>query len=177
MAWRHRQTEHERRRVFPSRVHRSAAHFEVRRGEGCTIIAGYPWYGERGRDTFVALRGLCLASGRVTTARRVLLQWADALSDGMLPNGFGDRTDVPEYHSVDASLWFVIAVHDLVSMADGHRGLTPAPTIAPAVDVLRALRRRHGIHVDCDRLLAAGTRRASGHLDGRARRRPGRDRG
>src|SRR5262249_51516485 len=68
--------ERERRRAFPSRLHRAADDYLVRRGGGATVVAGYPWFADWGRDTFIALRGLCLATGRLETARRILLQWA-----------------------------------------------------------------------------------------------------
>ncbi|MEO6271255.1 MAG: amylo-alpha-1,6-glucosidase [Lautropia sp.] len=77
-----------------------------------SIIAGYPWFTDWGRDTFIAMRGLCLATGRLDVAREILLAWAATVSEGMLPNRFPDRGDRPEYNSVDASLWFVVAVSD-----------------------------------------------------------------
>jgi predicted glycogen debranching enzyme len=76
---------------------------------GRTIIAGYPWFADWGRDTFISLRGLCLATGRRDDARAILCQWAGAVSRGMLPNRFDERDATPEYNSVDAALWFVIA--------------------------------------------------------------------
>jgi len=77
-----------------------------------TIIAGYPWFTDWGRDTFIALRGLCLATGRLDDARDILLAWASAVSQGMLPNRFPDRGEQPEYNAVDASLWYITAVHE-----------------------------------------------------------------
>jgi predicted glycogen debranching enzyme len=161
LALRLRQSESERRRVFPSRLHRNADHYIVRRGDGCTILAGYPWFTDWGRDTFVALRGICLATGRIATARRILLEWADSVSEGMLPNRFPDGGEAPEFNAVDASLWFVIAVHDLLRAADGTRSVTDAHRrrLLAAVDqILRGYTRgtRFGIHLDSDGLLAAG---------------------
>ncbi len=161
LAMRLRHGESERRRVFPSRLHRNADHYIVRRGDGCTIVAGYPWFTDWGRDTFVALRGICLAAGRVATARRILLEWADLVSEGMLPNRFPDGGEAPEFNAVDASLWFVIAVHDLLRAADGSRSVTDAHRrrLLAAVDhILRGYTRgtRYGIHLDSDGLLAAG---------------------
>src|SRR5262245_34954975 len=106
-----RADEERRRRAFPSRLHRAAEDYIVRRGRGRTIVAGYPWFADWGRDTFIALRGLCLATGRLDEARDVLLEWAHAVSEGMLPNRFPDRPEeAPEFNAVDASLWYVIAV-------------------------------------------------------------------
>ncbi len=79
---------------------------------GKTIIAGYPWFGDWGRDTFIAIRGLCIATGRLTSARDILVEWAGVVSEGMLPNRFPDQGDQPEFNSVDASLWYIVAVGD-----------------------------------------------------------------
>src|SRR6185436_758129 len=92
--------------------HRAADAYLVRRGAGRTIIAGYPWFTDWGRDTFIALRGLCLAAGRVDDAREILVEWSGAVSEGMLPNRFPDGGDRPEFNAVDASLWFIAAVQD-----------------------------------------------------------------
>ena len=88
--------EANRRRRFATRLERAADQFIVRRGEWKTIIAGYPWFADWGRDTFIALRGLCLARGRLDDARAVLVNWARHVSDGVLPNRFpdaGESTD------------------------------------------------------------------------------------
>ena len=100
------------RAASPRRLHRAADAYLVRRGDGLTIVAGYPWFTDWGRDTFIALRGLCLAGGRLDDARDILLDWAGAVSEGMLPNRFPDRGEAPEFNAVDASLWYVVAVHD-----------------------------------------------------------------
>jgi len=123
----HFTAEVKRRRAFATRLHRSAQAYLVRRGKGKTIIAGYPWFADWGRDTFIALRGLCLATRRVSEARQILLEWADALSEGMLPNRFPERGEAPEYNSVDASLWYVVAVQDFFRASKGRR---PALAVA-----------------------------------------------
>jgi predicted glycogen debranching enzyme len=107
-----RAAEEERRRRFPSRLEVSGDAYLVRRGSGRTIVAGYPWFTDWGRDTFIALRGLCLATGRLDGARTILLEWTGAVSEGMLPNVFTDAGTAPEYNSVDASLWYVVAAHE-----------------------------------------------------------------
>ncbi|WP_118184608.1 amylo-alpha-1,6-glucosidase [Paraburkholderia phosphatilytica] len=101
-----------RRASLGSRLERSADAFVVSRGDGRTILAGFPWFTDWGRDTFIAMRGLLLARGRYEDAGAILLEWAATLSEGMLPNRFPDSGDTLEYNAVDASLWFVIAVHD-----------------------------------------------------------------
>ncbi|WP_321911237.1 amylo-alpha-1,6-glucosidase [Paraburkholderia sp. J11-2] len=104
--------EEVRRASLGSRLQRSASAYVVSRGDGRTIVAGYPWFTDWGRDTFIAMRGLLLANGRFEEAGAILLEWAATVSEGMLPNRFPDAGGVPEYNSVDASLWFIVAVHD-----------------------------------------------------------------
>lgn len=154
--------EQNRRKAFPTPLHRSADAYLVKRGAGKTIIAGYPWFTDWGRDTFISLRGLCIATGRLDDARDILLAWAAAVSEGMLPNRFPDVGDQPEFNSVDASLWFTIAVHDLITaMGHGGRQLTPADRQALEAAVLAIVEgysrgTRFSIHADRDGLLAAG---------------------
>src|SRR5205807_8070434 len=112
-----RAAEEGRRRRFPSRLHRAGDAYLVRRGSGKTIVAGYPWFIDWGRDTFIALRGLCLATGRLDDARAIFLEWAGLVSDGMLPNRFADQGEAPEFNAVDAALWYVVAVHDFLGAA------------------------------------------------------------
>ena len=78
---------------------------------GRTVIAGYPWFSDWGRDTMIALPGLTLATGREEIAVSVLRTFARFVSQGMLPNRFPDAGEAPEYNTVDASLWFFVAVH------------------------------------------------------------------
>jgi predicted glycogen debranching enzyme len=161
--------ERSRRQAFPSRLHRSAEDYLVRRGQGASIIAGYPWFADWGRDTFIALRGLCLATGRLETARGILLEWAGSVSEGMLPNRFPDRGDEPEYNAVDASLWYVVAVHDYLR-ASGRAPAATAEPLSAAAETRAALTRavaaivdgyargtRYGIRMDDDGLLLAGS--------------------
>jgi predicted glycogen debranching enzyme len=153
-----RNGEAARRARFASPLHRAADAYLVRRGHGKTIIAGYPWFTDWGRDTFIALRGLCLAIGRLDDARDILLDWAGTVSEGMLPNRFPDQGDAPEYNSVDASLWYVIAVHEFLQAApnvaaDVRRRLEPA-----VLEIVAGYSRgtRFGIRADGDGLLRAG---------------------
>jgi predicted glycogen debranching enzyme len=154
--------EERERRDAPSRPMRSARAYIVRRGEGKSIIAGYPWFADWGRDTFIAMRGLCLATGRRDDARDKMLEWAGTVSEGMLPNRFPDGGERAQFNAVDASLWFVVAVHEFLE-ASAARGRPPAPaerdTLRAAVDaILDGYMRgtRYGIRCDADGLLAAG---------------------
>jgi predicted glycogen debranching enzyme len=157
-----RAAEQARREAEPSPLARAASAYVVARGEGKTVVAGYPWFTDWGRDTFIALRGLCLATGRLNDARRVLVQWSGAVSHGMLPNRFTDQGEAPEFNSVDASLWFIVAVHDL-RIAEKRAGFVPSTVEdwrlnAAIVGILRgyAAGTRHGIAMDGDQLLKAG---------------------
>jgi predicted glycogen debranching enzyme len=150
------------RRAAPSRLMRSAGAYVVRRGDGKSIVAGYPWFTDWGRDTFIAMRGLCLATGRLDDARDILLQWAGMVSEGMLPNRFPDAGERAEYNTVDAPLWFVVAAHEYLE-ASAARGRPAAPAerdaLRAAVDaILDGYMRgtRYGIRCDSDGLLAAG---------------------
>jgi predicted glycogen debranching enzyme len=149
--------EQQRRRQFPSPLHRAADAYVVQRGNGKTIVAGYPWFTDWGRDTFIALRGLCLAAGRCDEASAILLKWADAVSEGMLPNRFPDRGEAPEYNSVDASLWYVVAVYELLKTkrcAPAQRQKLLAAVNAIVDGYTRGT--RYGIRQDRDGLLLAG---------------------
>lgn len=158
-----RDREDRRRRAFATPLDRAADAYFVTRGNGRTIVAGYPWFTDWGRDTFIAARGLCASPSRVKTMRDILVEWAGAVSQGMLPNRFPDGGGTPEYNSVDASLWYVIAVGELLERTrqdsttqvdeDTRRTLETA-----VVQIVQGYRdgTRFGIRMDTDGLLAAG---------------------
>jgi predicted glycogen debranching enzyme len=155
----YRENEQKRRAEFATRLHRAADAYLVRRGRGKTIVAGYPWFTDWGRDAFIALRGLCLATGRLDDARDILLEWAETVSGGMLPNVFPDHGSNPEYNSVDASLWYIIGVHEYLQAV----GLAVDPATRERLKLaVKAILTgylagaRYGIHRDSDGLLAAG---------------------
>jgi len=92
----------------------AADSFVVRRQstDGMTVLAGYPWFGDWGRDTMIALPGLTLATGRFAAARSILSTFARYCSEGMLPNKFPDYDGEPlMYNTIDASLWYFHAIH------------------------------------------------------------------
>jgi len=157
-----RETELARRNAFPSRLHAAADKYIVRRGAGRTIVAGYPWFGDWGRDTFIAVRGLCMSAGRLDDARSILTQWAGTVSEGMVPNRFTDAGDTPEFNSVDASLWFVVAAGEYLDTCQGWDGrgrVDPNHKLKEAiVSIVEGYARgaRYGIRACPDGLLAAG---------------------
>ncbi|MGH7502230.1 MAG: amylo-alpha-1,6-glucosidase [Longimicrobiales bacterium] len=156
-----RSFERMRRGRLADRLARAADAYLVRGRRGRSVIAGYPWFTDWGRDTFTALRGLCIATDRLADAREILLSWAGEVSDGMLPNRFVER-GAPEYNSVDAALWYVLA-------ADAYRTAVQCTRKSMRASEARLLDRailailegyragtRHAIRMDEDGLLAAG---------------------
>lgn len=135
----------------------AADRFVVRRGEGPTLVAGYPWFVDWGRDAMIALPGLLLATGRAADARGVLATFASYLDGGMLPNRFPDRGATPEYNTVDAALWFAEAARAYVAATDDDAFLRA--TLLPAVRAIVAAHvagTRHGVRVDDEGFLRAG---------------------
>lgn len=82
----------------------AAERYLSERGPRQTVIAGYPWFTDWGRDTFISLPGLCLATGRHEVAWQVIESFAAHVSEGMVPNRFPDGGEQPEYNTIDASL-------------------------------------------------------------------------
>ena len=80
----------------------------VARANHRSIIAGYHWFSDWGRDTMVALPGIALVTGHFQPAREILAQFALSVDQGMLPNRFPDAGEQPEYNTVDATLWFLM---------------------------------------------------------------------
>lgn len=95
---------------------KTSNHFIVEGSKGKTIIAGYPWFTDWGRDTFISLRGLCLAVNDLETAQDIILRWSNYVSQGMIPNRFTDYEQA-EYNTVDASLWFIVCAYELIEKA------------------------------------------------------------
>lgn len=89
----------------------AADQFIVRRGSLYTILAGYHWFVDWGRDTMIALPGLCLVTGRYKEAKMIIRQFAAHVSEGMIPNRFMDHGEQAEYNTIDATLWYFYAVY------------------------------------------------------------------
>jgi predicted glycogen debranching enzyme len=156
-----RTVERARRAKLGGPLDRAADQYLVARRGGRTIVAGYPWFGDWGRDTFIALRGLLLATGRVAEAIEVLSAWAGVVSQGMLPNFFPDGEVEPEFNSVDASLWYVVAVGEAIHAADTSSRSADRRRLVDAVEAILsgyAAGTRYGIRATEDGLLAAGVR-------------------
>jgi glycogen debranching enzyme len=123
-----------------------------------TIIAGYHWFTDWGRDTMIALPGLCLLTGRAEVAKDILLSFAGYVSQGMIPNRFPDKGEEPEYNTVDATLWFIRAVRQVAEHAGDGFALARElwPVLTEIID-WHVKGTRYNIHVDPeDGLLWAG---------------------
>jgi 4-alpha-glucanotransferase len=125
--------------------------------DGQSIIAGYPWFGDWGRDTMIALPGLTLATGRPEVSRRILETFARFVDRGMLPNVFPGTGEMPQYNSADAVLWFFEAWRAYIETTDDSAALSAIfPVLAEIVDWHRK-GTRYGVGVDpADGLLRAG---------------------
>jgi predicted glycogen debranching enzyme len=135
----------------------AADQYIVNRGQGQTILAGYHWFSDWGRDTMIALPGITLVTGRCDSARAILGEFALHVSQGMLPNRFPDAGDEPEYNTVDAALWFFEAVRAYLEYT-GDRDFVLEqlyPKLKEIIDWYVA-GTRFGIHVDADGLVYAG---------------------
>jgi predicted glycogen debranching enzyme len=140
----------------------AADQFPVRRPtpmdpEGSSLIAGYPWFGDWGRDTMISLPGLTLCTGRPKLAAGILRTFSRFVDRGMLPNRFPDAGEEPDYNTVDATLWYFEAIR-AYHEATGDDALLRDlfPVLADIIDWHRRGTRYH-IHVDPeDGLLYAG---------------------
>jgi predicted glycogen debranching enzyme len=160
-----RDEELARRAKFPSPRARAASQYLVVRGQGKSLIAGYPWFTDWGRDTAIAVRGLCIATGERADARDVLLEWGRSIEHGLLPNRFPDHGAPAEFGAADAALWFVVAVEELLTedaRARKSKRVVDKKSAARLLEASLAIVRgyadgtRHGIRVEGDGLLAVG---------------------
>ncbi|MEO5569749.1 MAG: amylo-alpha-1,6-glucosidase [Bacteroidia bacterium] len=136
----------------------AADQFVVQRGKDLkTIIAGYHWFSDWGRDTMIALPGLCLVTGRFDDAKKILSAFAKSVDKGMLPNRFPDYGDVPEYNSVDATLWFFIAIKKYMESSGDKKFVLKEllPVLKEIID-WHFKGTRFNIHANNDGLLEQG---------------------
>ncbi len=125
--------------------------------DGRSVIAGYHWFGDWGRDTMIALPGLTLATGRPEVARQILFAFAKYVDAGMVPNNFPDAGGKPAYNTVDAALWSFEAVRQYFAATRDMQTLQKVfPVLAGMIDA-HVKGTRYQIHVDpSDGLLYAG---------------------
>jgi len=135
----------------------AADQYIVSRGDQKTVIAGYHWFSDWGRDTMIALPGLTLPTGRHDVARSILRTFAGLVDQGMLPNRFPDAGEKPEYNTVDATLWFFEAARSYLSYTSDLEFVRNElyPIFADII-AWHARGTRYGIKVDSSGLLSSG---------------------
>src|SRR5271154_1473617 len=135
----------------------AADQFIVARGKQKTVIAGYHWFGDWGRDTMIALPGLTLPTGKYEVARSILRTFAKHVDQGMLPNRFPDAGETPEYNTVDATLWFFEAARAYLAYT-GDEQFVRTELYPVFTDIVSWHLRgtRYGIKVDASGLLSSG---------------------
>lgn len=138
-------------------MHASADFLAIRGNDLKTVIAGYPWFTDWGRDTFISLPGLCLVPGRLDDARKIILAFAAHVDSGMIPNRFPDFGEPPQYNTVDATLWYIHAVDRYLTYS-GDWDFIAERMFSIIAEIIEAHERgtRHGIRLTQDGLLAAG---------------------
>jgi len=135
----------------------SSDQFIVRRGDYHSIIAGYHWFGDWGRDSMISLTGLALVPERYEIAEEILLNYAIHCDQGMIPNCYPEFDEKPQYNSVDASLWFIYAVKKYLDYTDNIL-FVESKLYDYISDIVHHYREgtRYNIHADTDGLLYAG---------------------
>jgi 4-alpha-glucanotransferase len=124
---------------------------------GDSIIAGYPWFGDWGRDTMISLAGLTLAVGRLESARSILMSYAKLVDQGQLPNRFTDRGETAEYNTVDAALWYFEAWRAYLEASNDLESLQQIYPVLQSIIDWHIKGTRYGIGMDPqDHLLRAG---------------------
>ena len=125
--------------------------------DGATVIAGYHWFTDWGRDTMISLPGLCLSTGRYADAKKIISAFAKSVSQGMLPNRFQDNNEPPEYNNVDGTLWYFIAIQKYLESTNDQEFILKdiLPVLKDIID-WHFTGTRYNIHVDMDGLLYAG---------------------
>jgi predicted glycogen debranching enzyme len=125
--------------------------------ERTTILAGYPWFADWGRDAFLSLPGLLLATKRYEEAKSVLLTFADAAKDGVIPNCFDDYRGEAHFNSVDAGLWFINSAFSWLA-ATGQEQVFRSKLLPVILSIVENYQKgtMFGIGADKDGLLAAG---------------------
>ncbi len=129
----------------------------VSRGDKKTVIAGYHWFSDWGRDTMISLPGLTLPTGKHDVARSILRTFAQHVDEGMLPNRFPDAGETPEYNTVDATLWFFEAARAFLAYT-GDEEFVRKELYPVFTDIIswHARGTRYGIKVDPSGLLTSG---------------------
>jgi len=134
----------------------AADQFIVKRCDLYSVIAGYPWFSDWGRDTMISLPGLTLVTGRHDVAKSILLAYAAHIDQGMLPNRFPDSGEAPEYNTVDAAFWFIEAVRCYLEYTGNTDLVRSLYDRLLSIIEWHLKGTRYGIRADSDGLLIAG---------------------
>jgi len=152
--------DHER--SVEDRLRKAADAFVVRRRhadgkESTSVLAGYPWFGDWGRDTFIALPGLLIETQRFAEAKKVLATFGSVQQHGLIPNRFSDYGDGCDYNSVDASLWYIHAADAYVRASGDKAAWTKlfSPICKRIVEAF-SVGTIFNIHMDDDGLVICG---------------------
>jgi predicted glycogen debranching enzyme len=124
-----------------------------------SIIAGYPWFADWGRDAMISLPGLLIQTGRLDDARLVLETFAGSIKDGLIPNRFDDRDlHTAHYNTADASLWFLHALHAWIKASGGSSSPGAADLLGVAMTIIDAHLAGNcpGVRIAEDGLIEAG---------------------
>jgi predicted glycogen debranching enzyme len=142
---------------FAQTLASAADQYIVSRGDQKTVIAGYHWFSDWGRDTMIALPGLTLPTGKHEVARSILRTFAKHVDQGMLPNRFPDAGEIPEYNTVDATLWFFEAARAYLAYTDDVEFVrTELYPVFTDIISWHVRGTRYGIKVDPCGLLTSG---------------------
>ena len=131
----------------------------MKRGAGTSILAGYPWFSDWGRDAMISLPGLCLSTGRIEEAKSCLRTFVTASENGLVPNYFADDGGPANDRSVDATLWAIDAAGLLLDRGgDDARFVLDElfPRFEKAFESWESGTAAHGVRIDADGWLRAG---------------------
>ncbi len=152
---------HEKNPALHEKFSLAADQFIVKRkiNKNCstTILAGYPWFADWGRDAFISLPGLLLCTGRYEEAFSVLTTFAAEADEGMIPSRFDDTSNTACFNSIDASLWFIVAAFQYLQASDNSSGFTKE--LLPAIhNIIDSYYKgtRFDIHAEADGLITGG---------------------
>jgi len=132
----------------------SSDNFIVKKGDSKSIIAGYHWFGDWGRDTLISLPGLTLVTKRFNDAKQILLNFSKFCSNGLIPNAFMDRDSEPVYNTVDASLWYIDRVYQYLKYTNNLDFLKEIWDVLESIILSYKKGTSYGIHMDSDFLIS-----------------------
>ena len=134
----------------------STDNFVVSKDKGKSIVAGYHWFSDWGRDTLIALPGIALVTKRFEDAKQILLSFSKYCNNGLIPNAFMDRDSVAVYNTVDASLWYIDRVYQYLRYTNDQDTLNKLWNTLNSIVEGYKNGTDYGIHMDNDYLISHG---------------------